>query len=178
MVSSVLIPGKTCPASGRPFPGADLTTSPAHLLAAQAGVESQPEATLAEARAWLTSYQLLMDEDSKEMALRRYKALSKCKFGPGVDKVAKREFLRRLIPHEHHLAAKQTDIGNVKDPKYHYRLRLNNVTPVRAKPMRLCPQEEAWLDVHLDELLAKGVIGTILLHKQPRCVTPLLLVPG
>ena len=30
----------------------------------------------------------------------------------------------------------------------------------------------------LDELLAKGVIGPILPHEQPRCVTPLLLVPG
>ena len=44
--------------------------------------------------------------------------------------------------------------------------------------MRLRPREEAWLDVHLDELIAKGVIGPILPHEQPRCVTPLLLVPG
>ena len=44
--------------------------------------------------------------------------------------------------------------------------------------MRLRPQEEAWLNVHLDELMAKGVIGPILPHEQPRCVTPLLLVPG
>ena len=44
--------------------------------------------------------------------------------------------------------------------------------------MRLRPDEEAWLDAHLDELLLKGVIGPILPHEQPRCVTPLLLVPG
>ena len=44
--------------------------------------------------------------------------------------------------------------------------------------MKLRPKEEAWLDVHLDELLAKGVIGPILPHEQPRCVTLLLLVPG
>ena len=56
-----------------------------------------------------------------------------------MDEVAKGVFPRRLIPHKHYLAAKQTDIGNIMDPKYHYRLRLNNVTPVRAKPMRLCP---------------------------------------
>jgi hypothetical protein len=31
--------------------------------------------------------------------------------------------------------------------------------------MRLRPTEEAWLDVHLDELLAKGVIGPILPHE-------------
>lgn len=64
------------------------------------------------------------------------------------------------------------------DPRYHYQLRLRNAVPIRAKPMRLRPQEEAWLDVHLDELLAKGVIGPIQPHEQPRCVTPLLLVPG
>ena len=50
--------------------------------------------------------------------------------------------------------------------------------PIRAKPPRLRPEEEAWLDVHLDELVAKGVIGSILPGKQPRCVTPLLLVLG
>jgi hypothetical protein len=178
MVISVLVPGPACLASGQPSSGSDPSTSPAYLLAAPAGADSQPEVTLVEARAWLMSHQLLTDGDSEETAMRRYKALSKCKFGAGVGEAAKREFLRRLIPHEHYLAAKQTDIGNVRDPKYHYRLRLNNVTPVRAKPMRLRPQEEAWLDVHLDELLAKGVIGPILPHEQPRCVTPLLLVPG
>ena len=34
--------------------------------------------------------------------------------------------------------------------------------PIRAKLPRLRPEEEAWLDVHLDELVAKGVIGPIL----------------
>ncbi len=58
-------------------------TSSAYLLAAPAGADSQPEITLVEARAWLMSHQLLKDGDSKEMALRRYKALSKCKFGAG-----------------------------------------------------------------------------------------------
>ena len=64
------------------------------------------------------------------------------------------------------------------DPKYHYELRLRDVTPIKAKPMRLRPEEEAWLDVHLDELVAKGVIGPILPDENPRMVTPLLLVPG
>ena len=105
-------------------------------------------------------------------------ALSKCAFGKAVSAAARRDFLARLIPHEHRLAAKQTDIGAVHDPKYHYTLRLRNEAPIKHKPMRLRPAEEAWLDVHLDELLAKGVIGPILPHEQPRCVTPLLLVPG
>ena len=54
------------------------------------------------------------------------------------------------------------DIGRVWDPKYHYHLDLTNAVPIRAKPPRLRPEEEAWLDVHLDELVAKGVIGPIL----------------
>ena len=66
----------------------------------------------------------------------------------------------------------------MKDPDFHYKLCLNNAIPIKAKPMRLRPKEEAWLDVHLDELLSKGVIGPILPHEQPRCVTPLLLVPN
>ena len=44
--------------------------------------------------------------------------------------------------------------------------------------MRFKPEEEAWLDAHLDELTAKGVITPILPHEDPNCVTPLLLVPG
>ena len=56
----------------------------------------------------------------------------------------------------------QMDIGRVWDPKYHYHLDLTNAVPIWAKPPRLCPEEEAWLDVHLDELVAKGVIGPIL----------------
>ena len=50
--------------------------------------------------------------------------------------------------------------------------------PIQAKPPHLHPEEEAWLDVHLDKLVAKIVIGSILPEEQPQCVTPLLLVPG
>ena len=89
-------------------------------MTAKAEADPKPEVTLVEARAWLKSYQLLEDGEADETALQRHKALSKCKFGTGVDDVAKGRFLRRLIPHEQHLAAKQTDIGNVRDPKYHY----------------------------------------------------------
>ena len=92
-------------------------------------------------------------------------ALSKCAFGRAVGAGAKQRFLERLIPYEHRLAARQTDIGAVLDPKYHYTLRLRNEAPIKHKPMRLRPAEEAWLDVHLDELLAKGVIGPILPHE-------------
>ena len=50
--------------------------------------------------------------------------------------------------------------------------------PIWVKPPHLHPEEEAWLDIHLDKLVAKGVIGLILPGEQPRCVMPLLLVPG
>ena len=83
-----------------------------------------------------------------------------------------------MIPCEDFLAARQTDIGYVKDPKYHYRLDLKDDRPIVSKPMRFRPEEEARLDAHLDELTAKGVITPILPHEDPRCVTPLLLVPG
>ena len=53
------------------------------------------------------------------------------------------------------------DIGWVWDPKYHYHLDLTNAMPIQAKPPHLRPEEEAWLDVHLDELVAKGIIGPI-----------------
>ena len=57
-----------------------------------------------------------------------------------------------MLPCEARLAAKQTDIGRVEDPRYHYRLKLRNEVGIKARPMRLRPEEEAWLDVHLDEL--------------------------
>ena len=72
----------------------------------------------------------------------------------------------------------QIDIGWVWDPNYHYGLDLTNLVTIRAKPPHLHPEEGAWLNVHLDELVAKGVIGPILPREQPRCVTPPLLVPG
>ena len=86
--------------------------------------------------------------------------------------------MRCLLPWEDKLVAIQTDIRWVWDPKYHYFLDLTNAVPIQAKPPRLHPEEEAWLDVHLDELVAKGVIGLILPGEQPQYVTPLLLVPS
>ena len=107
-----------------------------------------------------------MDHNGKklplEWALCRYRALSKCHFGDTVDKATWCAFFCRLLPWEDKLAAVKMDIGRVWDPKYHYRLDLTNTVPIRAKPPHLCPEEETWLDVHLDELVAKGVIGPIL----------------
>ncbi len=133
---------------------------------------------LADAVMWLERYGLSDDQMSDQEKLRRYQALSKCQFGDEVTEQAKTNFLHGMVPCEKNLAAVQTDIGRVEDPKYHYKLRLRNEAPIRSKPIRLRPEEEAWLDAHLDELLAKGVIAPILPHEQPRCVTPLLLVPG
>ena len=83
-----------------------------------------------------------------------------------------------MVDCEQFLAAKQTDIGYVRDPQFHYKLNLKDDIPISSKPMKFRPEEEAWLDAHLDELTAKGVITPILPHEDPPCVTPLLLVPG
>ena len=110
--------------------------------------------------------------------VRHYAVLLHCNFGEDVPEQSRRDFLRSLIPHEAFLLSKQTDIGYVKDPKYHYWLDLKEEGPIQAKPMRFRPEEKAWLDAHLDELTAKGVINPILPHETLRCVMPLLLVPG
>ena len=116
--------------------------------------------------AWLHAQGLLIDYNGKELppewALCRYSALSKCQFGDTVDKAAWCTFLHCLLPWEEKLAAVQIDIGCVWDPKYYYRLDLTNTMPIQVKPPHLHQEEEAWLDVHLDKLLAKGVIGPIL----------------
>ena len=123
------------------------------------------EEELEMARAWLHDRDLMMDYNGKELppewALCRYRALSKCQFGDTVDEAAHGAFLHHLLPWEDKLVAIQMDIGWVWDPKYHYHLDLTNAMPIWAKPPRLHPEEEAWLDVHLDELVAKGVIGLI-----------------
>ena len=116
--------------------------------------------------AWLHYQDLIMDYNGKEhpleRALCRYRALSKSQFGDTVDEATQCTFLRYLLPWEDKLAAIQMDIGWVWDPKYHYHLDLTNAMPIWAKPPHLRPEEEAWLEVHLDELVAKGVIGPIL----------------
>lgn len=92
-------------------------------------------------------------------------AFSKCNFSEVVGKESRRRFMQGLLSQESYLAARQTDIGYVRDPKFHYKLELTNQTPITAKPVRMRPQEEAWLDAHLDELVAKGVIGKLEPHE-------------
>ncbi len=65
----------------------------------------------------------------------------------------------------------------VDRPEFQYRLEVNNETPIASKAMKFGPEEEAWLDGYIDELLAKGVITPILPHENPEFVTPVLLVP-
>ena len=129
------------------------------------------EKELEMAWAWLRDQDLMMDHNDKELplewALFRYRALSKCQFGDKVGEAAWRTFLHHLLPWEDKLVAVQMDIGWVWDPNYHYCLDLTNTVPIQVKPPHLRPEEEDWLDVHLDELVAKGVIGPILLGKQP-----------
>ena len=116
--------------------------------------------------AWLQDQDLTMDYNGKELplewALCGYQALSKCQFGDTVGEATWHAFLRRLLPWEDKLVAVQMDIGRVWDPKYHYHLDLTNAVPIRVKPPHLRPEEEAWLYLHLDELVAKCVIGPIL----------------
>ena len=120
--------------------------------------------TLKDRIAWLTERGLLSPSEglSEDQVVRRYDGLSKCAFGECVGEESRHDFVRRLLPCEARLAAKQTNIGRVEDPWYHYHLKLRNEVGIKARPMRLRPEEEAWLDVHLDELVSKGVIGPIL----------------
>ena len=120
--------------------------------------------TLNDRISWLTERGLLSPSKglSEEQVVRQYDVLSKCAFGKAVGEESRCDFLCRLLPCEAHLAAKQTDIGRVEDPRYHYCLKLRNEVGIKARPMRLRPEEEAWLDVHLDELVSKGVISPIL----------------
>ena len=55
---------------------------------------------------------------------------------------------------------------------------LDQHSTIWAKLPQLHPKDEAWLDIHLDELVVKGAIGPIPLGEYPRYITPLLLLPG
>ena len=101
--------------------------------------------TFDEQVAWLTERGLLSPSEglSEEQVVWRYDALSKCAFGEAVGEESQCDFLRRLLPCEARLAAKQTDIGRVEDPRYHYRLKLRNEVGIKARPMHLRPEEEA-----------------------------------
>ena len=69
--------------------------------------------TFDERVAWLTERGLLSPSKglSEEQVVWRYDALSKCAFGEAIGEESRHDFLRRLLPCEARLAAKQTDIG-------------------------------------------------------------------
>ena len=130
---------------------------------------------------WLHDQDLLDDHNGKELplewALCRFWALSKYQFGDTVDETTQHTFLHHFLPCEDKLTAVQMDIRRVWDPKYHHHLDLTNMVPIWAKPLHLRPKEKAWPDVHLDKLVAKGVIDPILPREQPQYIMLLLLVP-
>lgn len=74
----------------------------ARVAAAAATEDPTPE----EAEAWLRNNGLLEGIGGRDAMIRRYKALSRCKFGDGVTGEGRLNFLRRLIPCEKNLAAK------------------------------------------------------------------------
>lgn len=53
---------------------------------------------------------------------------------------------------------------------------VTNGAPTIAKPLHIKLQEEVWLDVHLKKIIAKRIIGHILLYEQLKYITPLLFV--
>ena len=69
------------------------------------------------------------------------------------------------------------NIGYVKVPAYHYQLNLMDERPFQSKLWQFHPDKEEWLGNHLDDLVAYGVITSILPHENPKCITPLPLVP-
>ena len=131
---------------------------------------------------WLCDWDLLDNPNSKELppgrALHSFWALSKCQFGDTTGEAMRCTFLYHLLLYEDKVAAVHINIRWVWDSKYHYHLDLTSTVFIWAKLPHLCPEEEAWLDIHLDKLVAKGVVGHILLGEQLRCIIPLLLVPG
>ena len=70
-----------------------------------------------------------------------------------------------MLSCEDKLVVVQTDIKWVWDLKCYYCLDLANTVPIQAKPLHLWLEKEACLDFYLDELVAKGIIGLILLGK-------------
>lgn len=86
--------------------------------------------------------------------------------------------MQTLLPYEKNLAATQFCIGAVKDPKYHYKLELSNLTPIKSKPMPLTYDQEEWMSLYIKEMIQKGVIAPIAPHEDPIIVTPVFLVPG
>ena len=146
---------------------APAATEGALAPAAAAGIKGMEEPTYDEIKAWLTDCGLFSPEEglSEEQVVWLYNTLSKCTFGKAVREESRCNFLHHLLPCEACLAAKQTDIGWVEEPRYHHCLKLRNEVGIKVHPMCLLPEEEAWLNIHLDELVSKGIIGPILLEE-------------
>ena len=102
-----------------------------------------------------------------ELALYRFWALSKCQFGDTVGEAMWRTFLCTaccpvrisLQPSNGHWAGLGPKIPLPSGPHQY------SAHPGESHPS-LHPKEEAWLDLHLDELMAKGMIGPILPGEQ------------
>lgn len=75
------------------------------------------------------------------------------------------------------LAVEQTDLGLIKDPRFTYKLELENYTPVKDKPRFYPPQVEEWLDGELDKMLQTGRIVRVDPKEEPPMLTSLVLVP-
>ena len=75
--------------------------------------------------------------------------MSSIKFGNKVSHQVKLQFMHKLCPMEHMLAASQSDIGCITNPKYEYRLELNDVTPFEERAIRYPPAVEDWLDGYI-----------------------------
>lgn len=69
-------------------------------------------------------------------------------------------------------------IARISDPKYYYTLILTDDVPITATLLFLKLQKEAWIDVHLEELITKGVDRLIFPHEQSKCISLLFIVLG
>ena len=123
-----------------------------------------------------------IEQHEKEMlshadTTRRARALQTVKFGPAVDYQRQCSFLQRLTPLSHMLAVEQTDLGLITDPRFTYKLALEDYTPIRDKPIIYPPHVEAWLDEQLDQMLATGRIVPVPPDVEPPMTTALVLVP-
>ena len=86
-------------------------------------------------------------------------------------------FLQRLAPLSHMLAVEQTDLGLITDPRFVYKLELEDYTPIRDKAHVYPPAVEAWLDGELDKMLLTGRIVRVDPNEESPMVTSLVLVP-
>lgn len=75
------------------------------------------------------------------------------------------------------LAVEPTDLGCIHDPKYTFKLELDNYTPIQDKAIVYPPTVEAWLGEQLDAMEASGRIQRVGPNEHTPIVTALVLVP-